>query len=149
MKVTVLVRPKDGILDPQGEAIRQALSTLGYPASSVRAGRLFDVELDVSDPAEAERIGREAADRVLANGLIEGYEVVIEGVAAEAAEVAAEHTRSPRTPRKSPPNEAAHRRDHVPRDLRRPRRAARHRADREASRSRSGTPTIPSTGARA
>ena len=79
VKVTVLVRPKEGILDPQGEAIRQALSTLGYPASSVRAGRLFDVELDVSDAAEAERIGREAADRVLANGLIEGYEVVVEG----------------------------------------------------------------------
>jgi phosphoribosylformylglycinamidine synthase PurS subunit len=87
----VLVRPKDGILDPQGEAIRQALSTLGYPASSVRAGRLFDVELDVSDPAEAERIGREAADRVLANGLIEAYEVVVEGLADEVVgEVAAE-----------------------------------------------------------
>ena len=38
VKVTVLVRPKEGILDPQGEAIRQALTTLGYPASSVRAG---------------------------------------------------------------------------------------------------------------
>jgi phosphoribosylformylglycinamidine synthase len=95
VKVTVLVRPKDGILDPQGEAIRQALSTLGYPANSVRAGRLFDVELDVSDPAEAERIGREAADRVLANGLIEGYEVVVESAEGEVAdeepeEVAAE-----------------------------------------------------------
>jgi phosphoribosylformylglycinamidine synthase subunit PurS len=78
VKVTVLVRPKEGILDPQGEAIRQALATLGYPASSVRAGRLFDVELDVPDAAEAERVGREAADRVLANGLIEGYEVVVE-----------------------------------------------------------------------
>ena len=77
MKVTVLVRPKEGILDPQGEAIRQALATLGYPASSVRAGRVFDVELDVEDAAEAERIGHEAADRVLANGLIEGYEVVV------------------------------------------------------------------------
>jgi phosphoribosylformylglycinamidine synthase len=88
VKVTVLVRPKDGILDPQGEAIRQALTTLGYPASSVRAGRLFDVELDVGDPAEAERIAGEAADRVLANGLIEGYEVVVEQAAAE--EVAAE-----------------------------------------------------------
>ena len=81
--MTVLVRPKEGILDPQGEAIRQALSTLGYPASAVRAGRLFDLELDVTEPAEAERVGREAADRVLANGLIEGYEVVVEGSAAE------------------------------------------------------------------
>ena len=79
MKVTVLVRPKEGILDPQGEAIRRALTTLGYPASSVRAGRVFDVELDVEDGAEAERLGREAADRVLANGLIEVYEVVVEG----------------------------------------------------------------------
>jgi phosphoribosylformylglycinamidine synthase subunit PurS len=90
VKVTVLVRPKEGILDPQGEAIRQALSTLGYPASSVRAGRLFDVELDVSNAAEAERIGREAADRVLANGLIEGYEVAVEGSEAVVAETADE-----------------------------------------------------------
>ena len=86
MKVTVLVRPKEGILDPQGEAIRQALTTLGYPASSVRAGRVFDVELDVADASEAQRVGREAADRVLANGLIEGFEVVVEG--AEATDVA-------------------------------------------------------------
>ena len=84
MKVTVLVRPKEGILDPQGEAIRQALTTLGYPASSVRAGRVFDVELDVADVAEAERIGREAADRVLANALIEGFEVVVESAEAVA-----------------------------------------------------------------
>jgi phosphoribosylformylglycinamidine synthase subunit PurS len=78
VKVTVLVRPKQGILDPQGEAIRQALTTLGYPATSVHAGRVFDVELDVEDAAEAERIGREAADRVLANGLIESFDVVVE-----------------------------------------------------------------------
>ena len=83
MKVTVLVRPKEGILDPQGEAIRQALTTLGYPASSVRAGRRVRRRARRrATPAEAERIGREAADRVLANGLIEGYEVVVEGVAA-------------------------------------------------------------------
>jgi phosphoribosylformylglycinamidine (FGAM) synthase PurS component len=49
----------------------------------VRAGRLFDVELDVADAGEAERVGREAADRVLANGLIEGYEVVVEEAVAE------------------------------------------------------------------
>ena len=90
MRVTVLVRPKDGILDPQGEAIRHALTSLGYAASSVRAGRLFDLELDVDDPAEAERIGREAADRVLANGLIEGFEVVVEARASEDLEAVAE-----------------------------------------------------------
>ena len=49
----------------------------------MRAGRVFDVELDVTDAAEAERLGREAADRVLANGLIEGYEVVGRGAATE------------------------------------------------------------------
>jgi phosphoribosylformylglycinamidine (FGAM) synthase PurS component len=54
------------------------------------AGRLFDVELDVEDGAEAERIGREAADRVLANGLIEGFEVVVEGQASEPLEAVAE-----------------------------------------------------------
>jgi phosphoribosylformylglycinamidine synthase PurS subunit len=90
VKVTVLVRPKEGILDPQGEAIRQALTTLGYPATSVRAGRVFDVELDVADTAEAERVGREAADRLLANGLIEGFEVVVEGAGAVAEEAVAE-----------------------------------------------------------
>jgi phosphoribosylformylglycinamidine synthase PurS subunit len=89
VKVTVLVRPKQGILDPQGEAIRQALSTLGYPAGSVRGGRLFDLELDLTDAAEAERVGREAADRVLANGLIEDYEVRVEAEAA-AEELVAE-----------------------------------------------------------
>ena len=96
----MLVRPKEGILDPQGEAIRQALTTLGYPASSVRAGRVFDVELDVADVSEAQRVGREAADRVLANGLIEGFEVVVEGFEtaaevdepAEAPEPAAEES---------------------------------------------------------
>ena len=82
----MLVRPKEGILDPQGEAIRQALTTLGYPASSVRAGRVFDVELDVADASEAQRVGREAADRVLANGLIEGFEVVVAGAVAAADE---------------------------------------------------------------
>ena len=96
MKVTVLVRPKEGILDPQGEAIRQALTTLGYPASSVRAGRVFDVELDVDDAAEAERVGREAADRVLANGLIEGYEVVVEGYEARGARGRGRVSRRPR-----------------------------------------------------
>ena len=91
MKVTVLVRPKDGILDPQGEAIRQALTTLGYPAGSVRAGRLFDVELDVPTRPRPSGWAGEAADRVLANGLIESYEVVVESSGEPiAAEVAAE-----------------------------------------------------------
>jgi len=76
VKVTVLVRPKPGILDPQGEAIAHSLVALGFPVGGVRAGKLFDVELDVDDPAEARRLAAEAAEQALANGLIEGFEVV-------------------------------------------------------------------------
>jgi phosphoribosylformylglycinamidine synthase len=76
MKVTVLVRPKDGILDPQGEAVAHALQQLGFPASSARVGRVIDLELDVDSPDEAERLARDAADQVLANALIERFDIV-------------------------------------------------------------------------
>jgi phosphoribosylformylglycinamidine synthase PurS subunit len=76
-RVTVLVRPKDGILDPQGDAIARSLAGLGFPVESVRAGKVFDVELAVDDRSEAERVAREAAEQALANGLIEGFEVVV------------------------------------------------------------------------
>ena len=77
MRVTVLVRPKPGILDPQGEAVARSLAGLGFPVQGVRAGRVFDVEVDSDDPVEAERVGREAAEQALANALIEGYEVQV------------------------------------------------------------------------
>ena len=48
MKLTVLIRPKEGILDPQGEAVRASLVTLGFDVSSVRVGRLVDLELETS-----------------------------------------------------------------------------------------------------
>ncbi len=79
MRVTVLVRPKDGILDPQGEAIGRALQRLGFAASAVRAGKVFDVELDVEDAASAEQTARRLADQVLANPLMEQYEVSVDG----------------------------------------------------------------------
>ena len=77
MRVTVLVRPKTGIRDPQGEAIGRSLAGLGFPVGEVRAGKVFDLDVATDDPAEAERVGREAAERVLANELIEGFEVVV------------------------------------------------------------------------
>jgi phosphoribosylformylglycinamidine synthase subunit PurS len=77
VKVTVLVRPKDGILDPQGEAIARSLAGLGYPTRGVRAGRVFDLELEAGSPEEAERVAREVAGRVLANDLIERFDVVV------------------------------------------------------------------------
>ena len=77
MKVTVLVRPKDGILDPQGEAIQHALDTLGYPIGQVRQGKVFDLEVDVETREQAETVAREAAERALANGVMERFEVVV------------------------------------------------------------------------
>jgi phosphoribosylformylglycinamidine synthase len=66
----VLIRPKAGILDPQGEAVQRALPALGFAdVANVHVGRL--VELDVEDPAE---IGP-MCEKLLANPLVEDYEV--------------------------------------------------------------------------
>ena len=79
MMVTVLVRPRDGILDPQGQAIDRSLQGLGYPSRGVRAGKVFDLELDVADGGAAEAQARELAERVLTNPLLEQFEVVVHG----------------------------------------------------------------------
>lgn len=71
VKATVLIRPKDGILDPQGEAVENALPALGFSGvKNVHIGRL--VELEVEDPAQLEQM----CEQLLANPLIEDYEVV-------------------------------------------------------------------------
>jgi phosphoribosylformylglycinamidine synthase subunit PurS len=73
MKARVLIRPKEGILDPQGQAVERALPALGFEgASEVRVGRL--VELEVEDDSRLE----EMCERLLANPLIEDYEVTVE-----------------------------------------------------------------------
>jgi len=73
VKARVLVRPKAGILDPQGAAVERALPALGFEGvRDVRVGRL--IELEVADPA---RLG-EMCERLLANPLIEDYEVLVE-----------------------------------------------------------------------
>ena len=72
MKARVLIRPKEGILDPQGLAVERALPALGFDGvTNVRVGRLVELEIgDVSDvPAMCERL--------LANPLIEEYEVLV------------------------------------------------------------------------
>ena len=74
MRVRVLIRPKEGILDPQGQAVERALPALGYDdVSNVHVGRL--VELDVDGNGDAEAQVREMCERLLANPLIESYEV--------------------------------------------------------------------------
>jgi phosphoribosylformylglycinamidine synthase len=75
MRVTVLVRPRDGILDPQGEAIRRSLAALGHPVGEVRAGKVFDLEIDAPSAEEAHRLATEVAESVLSNPLIESFEV--------------------------------------------------------------------------
>jgi phosphoribosylformylglycinamidine synthase subunit PurS len=74
VRARVLIRPKAGILDPQGEAVQRALPALGFAgASNVHIGRL--VELDVDDPDELESM----CEKLLANPLIEDYEVQLLG----------------------------------------------------------------------
>jgi phosphoribosylformylglycinamidine synthase subunit PurS len=75
VKVSVTVRPRAGILDPQGEALRRSLQGLGYDATDVRAGKVFDLELGTTDQREAVRLAAQIAERVLSNPLIEDFEV--------------------------------------------------------------------------
>jgi phosphoribosylformylglycinamidine synthase PurS subunit len=75
VKVTVTVRPRAGILDPQGEAVRRSLQGLGYAAADVRAGKVFDLDLDVADVPEAVRVAGRIAEQVLSNPLIEEFDV--------------------------------------------------------------------------
>jgi phosphoribosylformylglycinamidine synthase subunit PurS len=75
VRVTVTVRPREGILDPQGEALRRSLTGLGYDVTDVRAGKVFDLDLEAADEADARRIADEISERVLSNPLIEDYQV--------------------------------------------------------------------------
>ena len=75
MKATVLVRPKEGILDPQGEAVEASLRTLGFAVSDARVGRLVEVEVDAANAEEARAQIDEMCKSLLANPLIESYEI--------------------------------------------------------------------------
>ena len=75
MKATVLVRPKDGILDPQGEAVRGSLRKLGFDVGGVRVGRVIDVELDATDPTFAREQVERMCSELLANPLIESVQI--------------------------------------------------------------------------
>jgi phosphoribosylformylglycinamidine synthase subunit PurS len=80
MKARVTVTLKAGILDPQGKAIEGALKALGIDGvASVRQGKIFDVEIAGSDTARAEAALKEAAEKLLANTVIENYRVEVTG----------------------------------------------------------------------
>ena len=80
MKARVTVTLKSGILDPQGKANEGALQSLGVEGvTSVRQGKVFDIELEGRDRKQAEAALKAAADKLLANTVIENYDVELVG----------------------------------------------------------------------
>jgi len=78
LKARVTVTLKSGVLDPQGKAIEGALKSLGVNGvASVRQGKVFDIELEGGDRKQAEAVLKQAADKLLANTLIENYDVKV------------------------------------------------------------------------
>jgi phosphoribosylformylglycinamidine synthase PurS subunit len=77
VKATVLVRPKAGILDPQGEAVQSSLRHLGFAVDEARVGRVVDLELDGDDPERARTELERMCEQLLANPLIESYEISV------------------------------------------------------------------------
>src|SRR5438477_503755 len=75
VRATVLVRPKAGILDPQGQAVENSLRHLGFAVGEARVGRLVELELETEDRAEAQLQLERMCEQLLANPLIESYEI--------------------------------------------------------------------------
>jgi len=79
MRARVFVTLKPSVFDPQGTTVTEALHSLGYDAvKDVRQGKYFELEIDARSPAEAKRIVAEAADKLLANPVIESYRIEVE-----------------------------------------------------------------------
>ena len=77
MKATVAVRPKAGILDPQGEAVRGSLRHLGFDVAETRVGRLVEIELEAADAEAARTEVERMCEQLLANPLIETFQIEI------------------------------------------------------------------------
>jgi phosphoribosylformylglycinamidine synthase subunit PurS len=75
VRATVLVRPKQGILDPQGQAVESSLRRLGFSVGGARIGRVVDLEVDAADEASARAQVEQMCEQLLANPLIESYEI--------------------------------------------------------------------------
>jgi phosphoribosylformylglycinamidine synthase subunit PurS len=79
MKARVYVMPKPGVLDPQGKAVGQALAALGFAGvGEVRQGKVIDVELAESDPARAREAVEAMCRKLLANTMVESYQIELE-----------------------------------------------------------------------
>jgi phosphoribosylformylglycinamidine synthase len=71
--------PRQGLLDPQGQAVEHALSTLGYPPlASVRVGRAIEIGMEAANAGEAEARARDMCERVLANPVMEDFHLTVE-----------------------------------------------------------------------
>jgi phosphoribosylformylglycinamidine synthase subunit PurS len=79
MRATVVVRPKSGILDPQGAAVETALEHLGFAVSRTRVGKVVDLEVTADDATEARAQVEKMCEQLLANPLMESYEIELHG----------------------------------------------------------------------
>jgi phosphoribosylformylglycinamidine synthase PurS subunit len=77
VKATVLVRPKQGILDPQGQAVESALEHLGFAVGGARVGRLVDLEVEAASADDARAQVERMCEQLLANPLVESYEISV------------------------------------------------------------------------
>ena len=75
MRATVLIRPKAGILDPQGQAVETSLQHLGFAVGETRVGRIVELDLGTEDAVEAQSQLERMCEQLLANPLIESYEI--------------------------------------------------------------------------
>ena len=79
MRARVFVTLKPSVFDPQGTTVTEALHALGYDAvTDVRQGKYFELEVDAGSAEEARRLVAGAADKLLANPVIESYRVEVE-----------------------------------------------------------------------
>ncbi len=79
MRARVFVTLKPSVFDPQGTTVTEALHTLGYNAvRDVRQGKYFELDIDAASADDARRLASEAADKLLANPVIESYRIEVE-----------------------------------------------------------------------
>ena len=82
MRARVFVTLKQSVFDPQGTTVAEALHTLGYSTvRGVRQGKYFELDIEASSPEEARRVAAEAADKLLANPVIESYRIEVDAAA--------------------------------------------------------------------
>lgn len=78
MKARVIISLKNGVLDPQGEAVHHSLNSLGFSGvNTIRQGKVIELDLQETDPVKAEKNVKEMCEKLLANTVIEDYSVEI------------------------------------------------------------------------